>query len=1161
MTLRGLVIIIVTLFTAILESHAQTPIQDSKPLSNLRSKRMIVTDTVRIDTLSIIPGSLIIEGVLPADYVLDHINAYVTWKNRPQKDALLFTYRVFNYKLNAVAQRMVFDSVSYKFYQRPFEFNQKDPNERGLFNFGDMQYNGSFGRGIAFGNNQDAVVNSNLNLTLNGMLGDSIEISAAITDNNLPIQPDGSTQQLNEFDQVFLQFRKRQWQLNLGDIDIRQNQSYFLKFYKRLQGVSFDSRYNLSPTSSGRSLVSGSIAKGKFNRNIFQGLEGNQGPYRLTGANNEFFFIVLAGTERVFIDGELLQRGEDQDYVINYNTAEITFTPRRMITKDSRIQVEFEYADRSFLNANIYFAQDFDLNKKLKIRLGAFNNSDAKNSQINQVLDADQKFFLSTVGDSIQKAFYPSAQLDTVFDPAKILYEKIYYNPGTGIDSFYRYSTDPSLARYNLSFVDVGQGNGNYVPDFNGANGKVFRFVDPVGGVKQGRYEPIIVLVTPKKQQLVSLGLDWLAGKATTITTEVAMSNYDVNTFSSKNGGDDIGIAAKFRIDNTKLLKATATKRLNLNTAVDYEYVQGKFRPIERLRQVEFSRDWGLGLLQLPSDEHVIRASARLFDNRSNSISYQFMNYIRDDGYTGIQQYLHQITNAKGWIFNNQVALTGFNSRSDKGSFFRPIIDVSKVFTKLNDYRIGVRYALEHNVTRNKSSDTLTPLSFSFDTWTTYIRTSEKKKNRYGITFFTRSDKFPVGKQLVRTDKSWNVNLSAELLANQKHQFLFNTTYRKLDVLNDISKQKADATILGRAEYIVNEWKGLFTGNLLYELGTGQEQRRDFVYFEVPAGTGQFAWIDYNNDGIQQLNEFEEALFPDQARFIRLFTPTNEFVKANYTTLNYSFRLNPRALMTRSDFRGLSNLISRTTLQSSLQVSKKSVAKGDTEFSPFKYELIDTALITLNTVFLNTISFNRFSSKWGFDVSNLRNTGKSLLTYGYESRKINDWLLKLRWNLSRSFSLDINSRKGFQALYTPSFANRNYELDIQIVEPRLVFIQGTKFRLSTGYKYDSKKNAPAYGGERSSTNSLNVETKYNVLQNSSIGARFTYSNIDFKHPVNTTVSYIMLDGLLPGSNYLWNVELTKRLLNNLELNFNYEGRRPASARTIHTGRASIRALF
>jgi hypothetical protein len=130
-----------------------------------------------------------------------------------------------------------------------------------------------------------------------------------------------------------------------------------------------------------------------------------------------------------------------------------------------------------------------------------------------------------------------------------------------------------------------------------------------------------------------------------------------------------------------------------------------------------------------------------------------------------------------------------------------------------------------------------------------------------------------------------------------------------------------------------------------------------------------------------------------------------------------------------------------------------------------------------------------------------------------------------------------------------------------VPNPLFTFISGTKFRIVSGYRFDTKKNLPLNGGEKSVSHSINLESKYNILQNSSVSGKFTLNSIRYDYPVSTTVSYIMLDGLLPGKNYLWNLSFSKRLMNNLELSFTYDGRKAGTARTVHLGRAGITALF
>jgi len=827
-----------------------------------------------------------------------------------------------------------------------------------------------------------------------------------------------------------------------------------------------------------------------------------------------------------------------------------------MITKDRRIQIEFEYAERSYLNSMFYVSNEAQVSPNLKINIAAYTNADAKNSPINQQLDNKQKQFLADIGNNNQAAFYPYESIDS-FSTTKILYAKR-PSPISVSDSIYVYSTNKDSAKYNLVFSEVGPNKGNYIPLFNGSNGKVYQWIAPVNNLPQGNFEPAQFLVTPKKQQIITIGTEYYINNKTTLKSDIAMSNYDVNTFSTINKNDNKGFAGKFVLQHNSKLN----RSLQFNTSFNYEWAEQNFKPLERLRSVEFSRDWGLPIITTTATEYLPKASFEIKDNQNNSFLYTTEAYIRSDNYKGYKQTLQHIHTLKDWNLKTNISYTNNDALISKGYFFRPTFELSKQLKQFNKYIIGVGYAMEDNQQRYKSTDTMVLTSFSFETISAFIKSNQQKNNKWGFTYFTRADKLPSQKQLEQIDRSHNYNLTADFLNNPKHLIRLNITFRELNVTNQtLTTIKPDNSLLGRLEYNINEWKGFVTGFVLYELGAGQEQRRDFSYLEVQAGRGQYAWNDYNADGIPQLNEFEIAQFPDQAKYIKIFTPTNQYIKANYNQFNYSLNINPRAIAATIKNKRFKNFITRFNLQSSQQRSKKVLSDGNLHFNPFEKNINDTALINLINTFSNTLSINRASSSWGIDISNINNNNKALLTYGLESRQIEDFIVKGRFNLKREYTVELIQKWGTSELTTPQFNNRNYNITSIQTEPKFTYTNSTKYRLQVSYQYLKKSNLQAFGGEQSTANSLNIDGKYISAKGNVLSAKFTSTNIVFTGTQNTTVSYIMLDGLLPGKNYLWNIEFTKRLNNNFEISFNYEGRKPGESRIINIGRASVRAIL
>ena len=177
--------------------------------------------------------------------------------------------------------------------------------------------------------------------------------------------------------------------MTAGDFWIKNKDGYFLKYNKRGQGILVKNELINNQTKI-TTENSASISKGKFGRNVIQGIEGNQGPYRLFGNENESFIIVLSGTENVYIDGNLLKKGKIMIIQSITILQKSVLQQTTLITKDKRIIIEFQYSDKNYARSLLQSSTTFEKNNS-SIYIYAYGEQDSKNQPLQQDFDLSDR--------------------------------------------------------------------------------------------------------------------------------------------------------------------------------------------------------------------------------------------------------------------------------------------------------------------------------------------------------------------------------------------------------------------------------------------------------------------------------------------------------------------------------------------------------------------------------------------------------------------------------------------------------------------------------------------------------------------------------------------------------------------------------------------------
>lgn len=470
------------------------------------------TSIYQLSTGNIISLSEIVRGdsthyVRDRDYYIDYRQGVLTLTKTLPESRLIISYLIIPPNLSKnrrIYERMVLSDT--------LKTLPRSPSADWFSGSGDLAISGSKTFSLNFSESGETDLLQSLYVNLSGELAKGVTIEAQLSDSQSKLSPEGDSKELSSLDQVFIRIMGNKWEIGMGDLELSYKNSRYLNFYTKLEGVSasYKSQNELSAAFSAGS--------GKSATMNIQIIDGKQGPYYLSPNTTQRSFIVVAGTEAIYVDGEQWERGAD--YFIDYSEGSVMF--RRMIGSTNNVFASFQYSDENYRQSNLYSNSSIKLSERLSLRHHMIHQVDSKDNPLLFSFSEADLDSLANAGDntvftdgvSITEAGMGSYKLVT--DPDGI--------------NFYEYAAGDSSAVYNIVFSYVGPGNGDY------EQYSIGRY--SYAGINAGAWHPVKIIIAPAQRTNAELSVSY-EGDFFQAGLDALYSYQDNNTFSQLEDNDN----------------------------------------------------------------------------------------------------------------------------------------------------------------------------------------------------------------------------------------------------------------------------------------------------------------------------------------------------------------------------------------------------------------------------------------------------------------------------------------------------------------------------------------------------------------------------------------------------------------------------------------------
>jgi len=984
----------------------------------------------------------------------------------------------------------------------------------------DFLKSGTIYRGISVGSNSGLSLQAGLNLELQGQLSKDISIVGSLSDQNIPIQPEGNTQTIDEIDKVFIQVQMPKEQITFGDYKFSGMPGNFSAYNRKLQGVMIESKRH-----GNHAQLSGAITKGQYTTNYFTGEESNQGPYQLIGKEGETAIIVLAGTEKIWLNGQEMKRGENGDYVIDYSTGEVTFTPHRLITSDSRITADFQYSNLVY-QKNIWVARNSaDLaGGKVKLSAGFISESDDRDNPIELVLTDIDRQQLKSIGDNEQQAFQT-----TIKEDSNGVYQLI--------DSILTY-VGPGMGTHSASFYHVGS-KGKYKKVY-GADFAFFEYIDKTdptvsaSDIEEAVYLPVKPLKLPKRQRLYHLSGQWQPSKYVSFSSELAGSDLDRNSFSPIDDHDNTGVAFDLKTNVSVPLSTVGKVDMQLN----YRQIGERFEPIDRVQEVEYRRKW-----DLPSDstqgENVFEGDINLDLKDMIKWRLELGSYNR----SGIDADRYSVSCVVHYKWLDRLELSQEQIRRNSAILNSSDWVRQQLLFRFNLFNVNpfVEFRSEERTVNSESFD-----NFQFIEQRYGVDMVKKRKLSGRIETYFRKDNELLNNHWTQSTSARNLVISGQLNDWKSFYSRFSYTYRKKKYFGDNMSPDQDMQLM---DFMLkqNPRSLPFHWETTMKIEEERTVKKEYRYFYVGRGEGQYLFDSTFADYVPHV----------QGDYILRILPTQ--IKEPVTSIQNGlrFQINGRRLKGKISWKLPTRITTLTDIRLQQQIRAGNnpiviLAVGgkqiDDRWTYFNRSVQQDVIYKMESL-KSDIRFRFLNT---YKISQLDVRGREKSTGRENSIRYKGYFWK---------SIRLESGLAYKSLYRKSDFNSLRDRDIRSVRMSNSF----SYLLNSVHLFECQLTG-SYDAEQSGRG---IETLLFKVRNSyerKLKSRGRWKGfVEFNDvnvvPVGSPIPWEMSNGRKAGVTLGWGLSVEYRLGKNLSVRCNYEGWSEPDRDIYHLGGGEIRALF